>query len=180
MSLYMIDVETDGPCPGKYSMVALGIARISPKMEDRLLISPIKPISEFWIPDALAISGLTREQCQTQGAAPEVVVRQLHEFIQQTNNYKRPMCVADNPGFDWGFLNYYFHVYAPYTNPFGWSCQHLGSFYKGLTSNFFSSFKHLRKTSHDHNPLNDALGNAEALTAMCEMHNVALPGMTGK
>ena len=27
----------------------------------------------------------------------------------------------------------------------------------------FQNFKHLRKTDHDHNPVNDAIGNAEAL-----------------
>jgi hypothetical protein len=30
----------------------------------------------------------------------------------------------------------------------------------------FAKWKHLRKTAHDHNPVNDALGNAEALLEM--------------
>jgi hypothetical protein len=32
-----------------------------------------------------------------------------------------------------------------------------------------SSWKHLRKTIHDHNPVNDAIGNAEALLQMKQM-----------
>jgi hypothetical protein len=32
-----------------------------------------------------------------------------------------------------------------------------------------SSWKHLRKTIHDHNPVNDAIGNAEALLEMKKM-----------
>ncbi|WP_264821498.1 hypothetical protein [Acinetobacter shaoyimingii] len=30
----------------------------------------------------------------------------------------------------------------------------------------FHSFKHLRKTAHTHNPVDDAKGNAEALLAL--------------
>jgi hypothetical protein len=33
----------------------------------------------------------------------------------------------------------------------------------------FQNFKHLRKTEHTHNPVDDARGNAEALLAMKEM-----------
>jgi hypothetical protein len=32
-----------------------------------------------------------------------------------------------------------------------------------------ASWKHLRKTKHDHNPVNDAIGNAEAILAMKKM-----------
>jgi hypothetical protein len=32
-----------------------------------------------------------------------------------------------------------------------------------------AGWKHLRKTSHDHHPVNDAKGNAEALLAMIDM-----------
>jgi hypothetical protein len=33
----------------------------------------------------------------------------------------------------------------------------------------FKNFKHLRKTAHTHNPVDDAIGNAEALIAMKKM-----------
>jgi hypothetical protein len=51
-------------------------------------------------------------------------------------------------------------------NPFGFSSTNLGSLYKGLVKDTFQTFKHLRKTRHTHNPVDDALGNAEALLAM--------------
>ncbi|MEM8605165.1 MAG: exonuclease, partial [Cyanobacteria bacterium P01_H01_bin.121] len=44
-----------------------------------------------------------------------------------------------------------------------------GSLYKGLQKDTFTNFKHLRKTKHTHNPVDDALGNAEALLQMKEM-----------
>jgi hypothetical protein len=51
-------------------------------------------------------------------------------------------------------------------NPFGHSSQNLGSLYKGLTKDTFGNFKHLRRTTHTHHPVDDARGNAEALLTM--------------
>ena len=41
--------------------------------------------------------------------------------------------------------------------------------YKGMQKDTFVNFKHLRKTTHTHNPVDDARGNAEALLQMKEM-----------
>ena len=38
-----------------------------------------------------------------------------------------------------------------------------------MRGNMFDNFKHLRKTKHTHNPLDDARGNAEAMLAMKNM-----------
>lgn len=75
--------------------------------------------------------------------------------------------VSDNPAFDWQFVNYYLHRYAG-RNPMGWSARRIGDLYCGLHRDVRASWKHLRKTRHDHNPLNDARGNAEALIAILE------------
>jgi hypothetical protein len=53
-------------------------------------------------------------------------------------------------------------------NPFGHSSTNLGSLYKGVVKDMFSNFKHLRKTKHTHNPVDDARGNAEALLQIKE------------
>ena len=75
----------------------------------------------------------------------------------------RPLFVSDNPAYDWQFINYYFHLFLG-KNPFGHSARRIGDFYAGLTSDFTnsSSWKKLRVTPHDHNPVNDAMGNLEA------------------
>jgi hypothetical protein len=44
--------------------------------------------------------------------------------------------------------------------------MNLGSLYKGLIKDTFANFKHLRKTRHTHHPVDDAMGNAEALLHM--------------
>jgi hypothetical protein len=75
---------------------------------------------------------------------------------------RRPIFISDNNGFDWSFVNYYFHRFLG-ANPFGHSSQNLGSLYKGVVKDAFASFKHLRATKHTHHPVDDARGNAEAL-----------------
>lgn len=42
--------------------------------------------------------------------------------------------------------------------------QHIGgSLFNGMVKDMFQNFKHLRKTSHTNNPIDDVIGNAEAL-----------------
>jgi hypothetical protein len=80
---------------------------------------------------------------------------------------KRLVFISDNNGYDWQFVNWYFHHFLG-RNPFGFSSQNLGSLYKGLVKDTFSTFKHLRRTAHTHHPVDDARGNAEALLHMKE------------
>jgi hypothetical protein len=62
-------------------------------------------------------------------------------------------------------VNWYFHAFLG-ENPFGHSSTNLGSLYKGLVKDFKKNFKHLRRSRHTHNPVDDARGNAEALLHM--------------
>jgi hypothetical protein len=57
----MVDVESDGPIPGDYSMICFGAIVVEPTLE-RTFYGKLKPISEVWIPEALAVSGFTREE----------------------------------------------------------------------------------------------------------------------
>jgi hypothetical protein len=51
-------------------------------------------------------------------------------------------------------------------NPFGYSSTNMGSLYKGMVKNTRKNFKHLRKTRHTHNPVDDCIGNCEAIHEM--------------
>lgn len=75
--------------------------------------------------------------------------------------------VSDNPAYDWQWINFYFWKYNR-ANPFGFSARRIGDFYAGLVGDFRRSneWKRLRITEHDHNPVHDAIGNAEALGRM--------------
>ena len=165
MAYVMVDVEADGPIPGDYSMVCFGAVIVEQDL-NRTFYGKLRPISEKFIPDALAVSGFSREEC-LQFDDPTEVMRTFARWLE-TNCKKRPMFVSDNNGFDWQFINWYFHHFLG-ENPFGFSSTNLGSLYKGMQMDLFCNFKHLRKTKHTHNPVDDAMGNAEALLQMKQM-----------
>lgn len=162
-----VDVEADGPCPGVYSMVCFGAVVVEEGLERTFYSGLLTPISDILIPEALAVSGFTREQMIEDGKQPEKVMREFADWLAEIGG-ERPMFISDNNGFDWQFINYYFHSFHG-SNPFGHSSTNLGSLYKGMVRSMRKNFKHLRKTKHDHNPVNDAKGNAEALLYMKDM-----------
>ena len=162
MSYFMVDVEADGPIPGDYSMICFGAVVVEPSL-DKSFYGRLKPISEKWIPEAQQVSGFTREETLAF-EEPESVMANFAGWIAE-NSQGRPFFIADNNGFDWQFINWYFHHYMG-RNPFGHSSNNLGSLYKGLAKDMFVNFKHLRQTAHTHHPVDDARGNAEALLIM--------------
>ena len=170
MSFVMVDIESDGPIPGDYSMISFGAVIVEPSL-DRTFYGRLRPISEKWIPDALAVSGHTRDETN-QFPLPEQVMTQFRDWLGQ-NVKGQPRFISDNNGFDWQFINWYFHHFLG-ANPFGFSSTNLGSFYKGAVKDFFKNFKHLRKTRHTHNPVDDAKGNAEAFLEIIKQHRVAV------
>lgn len=123
------------------------------------------PISDAFVPEALNVSGKTREQ-HLKFQSPEKTMREFADWIYRIcdNGRARATLISDNPAFDWQFINYYFHKFLG-NNPFGFSARRIGDIYSGLGQNFYiaNKWKSLRKTIHDHNPVNDAIGNAEAL-----------------
>jgi hypothetical protein len=159
MSYVMVDVEADGPIPGDYSMVSVGAIVVEPGLT-KTFYAELRPVSEQWVPESLAVCGFSREQTLLF-AEPQGVMENFAAWIAAEAG-RRPLFIADNNGFDWQFVNWYFHHFYGH-NPFGYSSLHLGSLYKGLTRDMFVNFKHLRKTKHTHNALDDARGNAEAL-----------------
>jgi len=159
----MVDIEADGPIPGDYSMIALGAVVVEESL-NRTFYGKLRPISENWVPEALAVSGFTREET-LEFEDPEKVMKDFGSWL--VNLDSRPMFVADNNGFDWMFICWYFHHFIG-NNPFGFSSTNLGSLYKGCVRNMKKNFKHLRKTTHTHNPVDDAKGNAEAFLIIME------------
>lgn len=166
MSLFVVDVESDGPIPNKYSMVCFGSVQVIEPL-DQTFYGTTKPVSELWDPNALKISGFTREQHLTFDD-PKETMEKFEAWISTVNKNGRPIFISDNPAYDWQFINYYFHYYLG-RNPFGFSARRIADLYAGLEKNMFASWKHLRKTKHDHNPVHDSIGNAEALLEMKKM-----------
>jgi hypothetical protein len=162
MAYIMVDIESDGPIPSDFSMISFGAILVD-EILDKTFYGKLKPISENWIPEALAVSGHTRQET-LEFDDPKIVMEEFSIWIKE-NCKDRPIFISDNNGFDWMFICWYFHHFTG-ENPFGFSSQNLGSLYKGLVNDTFKTFKHLRRTKHTHNPVDDAKGNAEALLAM--------------
>ena len=171
MSYVMLDIEADGPIPGDFSMICFGAVIVEPSLS-QTFYGQLRPVSEQWQPEALAVSGFTREQTLAF-PEPEGVMRQFAAWLQE-HSKGRPMFISDNNGFDWQFINWYFHHFTG-ANPFGHSSANLGSLYKGLVRDVTQNFKHLRKTPHTHHPVDDARGNAEALLALKEQLGLKIP-----
>jgi DNA polymerase III epsilon subunit-like protein len=171
MSWIMVDVEADGPIPGDYSMIEIGAVLVDVAKQDlnRRFSANLRPISEKYVPDALLISGYTREQTLAFDD-PKKAITDFAEWIARESP-ENPMFISDNNGFDWMFVAWYFLHFLG-KNPFGHSSTNLGSFYKGVERNFSKSFKSLRKTKHSHKAVDDAVGNAEAFLTIIERYSV--------
>lgn len=162
MSWVVVDVEADGPIPGDYSMVALG-AIIADESLNRKFYARLRPISPKWMDEALRVCGFTRQETLTFND-PLLIMKSFAEWLNIEAG-SHPFFLSDNNGFDWQFVNWYFHHFLG-KNPFGHNSGNLLSLYQGLSKNIYSTFQHILKAKHDHNPVNDAASNAEALLEM--------------
>jgi hypothetical protein len=167
MSYISVDIEADGPIPGTdcYSMISFGAVIVEPSLSKKFY-AEIKPISDKWIPEALAVSGFSREQT-LQFENPKMAMERFGQWVLE-NSKGRPIFIADNNGFDWSFINCYFHYFTG-KNPFGFSSRRIGDLYCGYVNDTFAKWKQLRQTKHTHNALDDAIGNAEAILKMKQL-----------
>ena len=142
-------------------MVCFGAVKFDDQL-DKSFYGRTRPISDRFLPEALAISGFSREQ-HLAFDDPKTVMEKFAAWLQQ-NTRSRPIFVSDNLAFDWQFINYYFHRFLG-TNPFGFSGRRIGDMYAGLVKDASKAteWKKYRVTAHTHNPVDDARGNAEAL-----------------
>ncbi|HVU15280.1 MAG TPA: hypothetical protein VHD32_00030 [Candidatus Didemnitutus sp.] len=161
MSYFIVDIESDGPIPADYSMVCFGAVLF----DDALATSffgRTRPISDRFVPEALAISGYSRAE-HASFDDPKTVMQQFGAWLEQ-HSKGRPVFVSDNLAFDWQFINFYFHRFTG-KNPFGFSGRRIGDLYAGMLrdASKASDWKKFRVTRHSHDPVDDARGNAEAL-----------------
>lgn len=158
----VVDVEADGPCPSLYSMISFGAVALDDMT--KTFYGECAPISKQWQPEALKVSGFTREQTLAF-KSPETTMIEFDKWLSQ---FEKVTFWSDNNGFDWQFINYYLHRYVG-NNRFGFSSRNISDIYKGMNKSVYTSFKHLRVTKHSHHPVDDAMGNAEALIKIREL-----------
>ena len=167
MSFIIVDVEADGPIPAEFSVVCFGAVLFDDSLGTSFY-GRTRPISDRFLPEALAVSGFSRKEHLTFDD-PKVVMDAFGRWLDQ-HSKGRPVFVSDNLAFDWQFINYYFHRFFG-RNPFGFSGRRIGDIYAGLVKDAYKAtdWKKFRVTPHTHNPVDDARGNAEALKKFKEL-----------
>jgi DNA polymerase III epsilon subunit-like protein len=167
MSFIIVDVESDGPIPAEYSMVCFGAVLFDDRL-DRTFYGKTRPISDRLVPEALAVSGFSREE-HLRFEDPKTVMESFAKWLEAQAR-GRPVFISDNVAFDWQWINYYFHRFLG-RNPFGFSGRRIGDLYAGLVKDASKAaeWKKYRVTGHTHNPVDDARGNAEALRKFKEL-----------
>jgi hypothetical protein len=164
----VVDVEADGEIPHKYSMVCFGAVIVEPSLT-KTFYGKVKPISNIWIPEALAISGFSRDQ-HLGFDEPQDVMQLFLDWINE-NSIGKPTFISDNLAFDWQWINWYFHNFIG-KNPFGFSGRRIGDLYCGMKNDASLNQewkRKYRKTKHSHHPVDDCKGNAEALLKFKEL-----------
>jgi hypothetical protein len=182
---FSADVETDGAIPGPYSMLSFGLVYAGtfdgntfsrPKEYTRSFYRELKPISEDYDPEALAINGLDREQLALHGVSPEIAMDEAFDWIQELSGAEKPVLVAYPLSFDWTWLYWYFIRFSKRGSPFGHSgCFDIKTAVAVKTGRTISSSSRaklpVRFTSnrpHTHHAVDDAIEQAEIFANIFE------------
>lgn len=155
-NLIFVDCESTGPCPGLGILTEFGAVDYKSRATFHGILAESRPSK-----DNPAISEATGIMFD-----PVEVFTNFESWLKEVCN-GRPIFVSDNPAFDFQWINYGFH-HSLGRNPFGHSARRISDFYAGLVGDFTATqgWKNLRITPHDHNPVNDAMGNVEAFERM--------------
>ncbi|GAA1015257.1 hypothetical protein Aple_102550 [Acrocarpospora pleiomorpha] len=172
-----VDIEADGPIPGPYSMVSFGMAvagRMTGREFERLdpsastFYAELRPISDDFVPDAMAVCGLDRDLLVREGRDPEEAMKSAAAWLTETCGKSTPVMVAYPLSFDWMWIYWYFMKFAG-MSPFGHSrCMDIKTLYAAKAkvpigwATKRQMPKELRSTlRHSHHALDDALEQAE-------------------
>lgn len=98
------------------------------------------------------------------------VAQKFSTWLREQCKNDRPIFVSDNVAYDWQWIAGMFDK-AGMENPFGHSGRRISDFWAGINLKFSEtqSWKKFRRTTHDHNPVNDAMGNVEAFEKIMEI-----------
>jgi hypothetical protein len=154
----VVDVEANGSIPHVNEMTSFGAVVVEPGFTKRFYSR------------LFTVGGPSYNETVDETVEPETALNSMTRFnawLKENSNDKTLVFVSDNPCFDWQFINYYFHTTIG-QNPFGFSGRRIGDFWAGLHRDWenHNRWRDLVETPHTHNPLDDAIGHAEALLKM--------------
>jgi hypothetical protein len=176
------DVEADGPIPGPYSMISFGLT-VAGTYDGRVFVrrdpeattfyAELRPISDSYDADALAVSGLDRDRLIREGRDPAEAMSAAARWVRAVAAEEggKAVFAAYPLGFDWMFLYWYFVRFAEAGSPFGHSrFLDLKTLYAARSGETVTRSvkgrmpRHLLSgRPHTHNALDDAMEQAELL-----------------
>jgi hypothetical protein len=127
---FSADVETDGPIPGPYSMLSFAlveVGRFDGQRLDRVsgegshFYAELRPISDEFQEEALAVNGLDRERLKREGRDPADAMTEAAAWVSQVADGGTPVLVAYPLAFDWSWLYWYFFRFSKSRSPFNHS-----------------------------------------------------------
>jgi ribonuclease T len=169
--LISVDIEADGPIPGDYSMLSLGATLIDPPKDAKPEVTDfyveLCPMTDKFVPEALAVSGLSREKLFAEGEEPDDAMKALKAWLLRSG--AKPIFVGFNATFDWMFTHWYF-VHFLGEDPFGIAGLDIKAYFMGVMKK--AKWSHTAKRNmetrflaglpkHSHNALDDAKEQAE-------------------
>ncbi|MGW2564993.1 3'-5' exonuclease [Streptomyces sp. NPDC001537] len=174
-----VDIEADGPIPGPYSMLSFGAAVAGTQDADgftatdperQTFYRELRPISEEFVPEALAVSGLDRERLKSVGAEPAVALGEFSDWVREVSAGAQPVMCGYPASYDWTFL-YWYLIRFTGASPFGHSgCLDMKTLYAtkaGLPLRAVAKGtmprRLLSRRRHTHHALDDAIEQAELL-----------------
>lgn len=182
---FSVDVEADGPIPGPYSMLSLGlvvVGRFDGQRFESLLdrgdtfYRELKPISDLFVQEALAVSGLDRELLSREGTDPHDAMTEARRWVLDQADDHKPVLTGFPLMFDWLFTYWYFERFANGGSPFDHSAGlDMKTMYqqKAAVTTSDAGLSDLpdallSATAHTHNALDDALRQAEIFVRLFE------------
>lgn len=125
-----VDVEASGPIPGEFSLLSLGACVVGD--ETKTFYLEFQPISDDFIPEALAVSRFDLQRLKASGQMPAHAMAHFAKWLKEVSGERVPVFVGFNACFDWAFVNWYFHKFLK-NNPFGIGGIDIKAFYMGMT-----------------------------------------------
>jgi hypothetical protein len=174
---FSADIETDGPIPGEFSMLSFAFVaagafdgeEFSRSSFETNFYRELRPISENFQQEALAVNGLDRGQLLAKGGDPALVMTEASDWIRAVTGDGNPILVAFPLSFDWSWLYWYFVKFARGGSPFNHSlCYDVKTAYavkaavpisEAGKSKMLPSLR--PQTRHTHHALEDAVEQAE-------------------
>lgn len=126
-----VDIETSGPIPGRYSLLAIGACVVADP--STVFYAELQPEHDGVDRAALDVSGLSLDVLAAEGETPEEALPRLATWVDAvTPDGHRPVFVAFNAPFDWMFVAEALHRHVG-RNPFGHSALDIKALEMGVS-----------------------------------------------